>query len=283
MTQNERRSIPIWRKILFLIITLFIFAIQIAIFALMFQINYISFNWIIYLIIEVLALIVVNHIIHKPILTSYKLTWSIFILLVPLPFIFLYYLTHIGRRLPRKQQRKINEILSNYPSDHSVIESLEQVDTGAARQAKVIFANTKYKLYQNTKYTFFKDGADKFEDLLIELKKAERYIFIETFIMSDGYLLENLIPILEEKGRQGIQIKILYDDLGSKMTLKRKTIKRLTNIMNCEVANYNPIGLSINPAYNYRDHRKIIIIDGVIAYCGGDNLAEEYIHKKVLF
>lgn len=283
MTQNERRSIPIWRKILFLIITLIIFAIQITVFVFMFQINYISFNWIIYLIIEVLALIVVNHIIHKPILTSYKLTWSIFILLVPLPFIFLYYLTHMGRRLPRKQQRKINEILSHYPSDQSVIESLEQIDTGAARQAKVIFANTKYKLYQNTKYTFFKDGADKFEDLLIELKKAERYIFIETFIMSDGELLESLIPILEEKGRQGVQIKILYDDLGSKMTLKRKTIKRLTNIMNCEVANYNPIGLSINPAYNYRDHRKIVIIDGVIAYCGGDNLADEYIHKKVRF
>ena len=65
--------------------------------------------------------------------------------------------------------------------------------------------------------------------------------------------------------------------------LKQKTVKDLALIPNCEITNYNPLGLNINPAFNYRNHRKISIIEGRIAYCGGDNLADEYIHKKERF
>lgn len=284
MTQNERRSLPIWRKLLVLILTLFIFAAQISIFALMFEINYSSINWVIYAIIEVIAFILVVHIIHKPILTSYKLTWSILILIVPLPFTFLYYLTHNGRRLPRYKQKKINEVLARYHQEENhVIDELSAIDSEAARQARVIYSNNQFPLYKNTKYTFMADARDKFDDVLKEMKNAEKYIFIESFILSDGFLLSTLLPLLENKGKQGVEIKIIYDDLGSKMTLKNKTIKRITMIPNCQIVNYNPLGLSINPAYNYRDHRKIIIIDGKIAYCGGDNLADEYIHKKERF
>jgi cardiolipin synthase len=112
-----------------------------------------------------------------------------------------------------------------------------------------------------------------------ELKKAQKYIFIETFIISEGYLLDQLFEILKQKGEEGIEIKIIYDDLGSKRNLRSKTIKEITKIPNCKIVNYNPLGLNINPAFNYRNHRKISIIDGKIAYCGGDNLADEYIHK----
>lgn len=283
MTQNERRILPIWRKILVLLFTFIIFAIQISIFALMFQINYANLNWVFFSIIELIALIVVNHIIHKPILTSYKLTWSILIMAVPLPFIFLYYLTHNGRRLPRHKQKKIDEVLSQYQTENQLVSTLEQQDSVAAKLANVIYANTKFSPYQNTTFKFLKDGEDKFKDLLEELPKAERYVFIESFIISDGFLLDHLIPILESLGQNGVEIKIIYDDLGSKMTLKGKTIKRIMSIPNCQITNYNPLGLSINPAYNYRDHRKIIIIDGITAYCGGDNLADEYIHQKDRF
>lgn len=283
MTQNERRILPIWRKILVLLFALIVFAIQISIFAIMFQINYANLNWLIFAIIELIALIVVNHIIHKPILTNYKLTWAILIMAVPLPFMFLYYLTHNGRRLPRYKQRHIDHVLSQYHAENNLLVELESIDRGATKQANVIYANTKFPPYKNTKYTFINDGELKFKDLLVELKKAQHYVFIESFILSDGFLLSSLIPVLEELGQAGVEIKIIYDDLGSKMTLKNKTIKRITSIPNCQITNYNPLGLSINPAYNYRDHRKIIVIDGVLAYCGGDNLADEYIHKKDRF
>ncbi len=284
MTLNERNSVPIWKRLIILMITLLVFALQVALFALMFQINFSSdFNIIIYILIEVFAAAVVLHIIHKPMLTNYKLTWSILILIMPLPFSLLYWLNHRGRRLPKYKQRKMKSKYKNYAVENSLIETLNQLDAKAAKQARVVHSDTGYPVYRNTKYTFLPDGLVKFEDFIEEVSKAQKYIFIESFIMSNGYVLDQLLPILEQKGGQGVEIKIIYDDLGSKATLKSKTIKQFTKIPNCQIVNYNPLGLNINPAFNYRDHRKIIVIDGKIAYCGGDNLADEYIHKKERF
>lgn len=107
MTQNERRSLPIWKKLLTIILTLAVFTLQIALFALMFQINFdYQLNIIVYLLIEFGGFLVVLYIIHKPILTSYKLTWSILILLMPLPFTLFYILNSSSRRLPHRKQRK---------------------------------------------------------------------------------------------------------------------------------------------------------------------------------
>ncbi|MDE7263504.1 MAG: cardiolipin synthase [Anaeroplasmataceae bacterium] len=280
MTQNERRSLPIWKRIVIVIITLVVFALQISLFALLFQINFNNqLNIVLYIVIELVGFGVVMHIIHKPILTSYKLTWSILIMLMPLPFTLFYMLNAQSRRLPRHKQRKINAELNKYSTEENCIHELELLDSKAARYPKVL----NYPVYKNTIYTFLNDGRKKFDDLVMEIKKAKNFIFIETFILSDGYVLETILPILEQKGTEGVEIKIIYDDLGSKATLKNKSIKRITRIPHCQITNYNPLGLNINPAFNYRDHRKITIIDGKIAYCGGDNYADEYIHQKPRF
>lgn len=284
LTQNERRSLPIWKKIFTVLLTFIVFALQISLFALMFEINfYNQFNIVLYVIVEAIGFVLVMHIIHKPILTSYKLTWSILILILPLPFTLFYLLNSQSRRLPRHKQRKIKEEFKKYSVDNGVMEELAVLDAKAVRHVKVLHAGTGFPLYKNTRYTFLKDGRDKFDDLIEELKKASKFILIETFIMSDGYLLSQVLPILQKKGEEGVEIKIIYDDLGSRSTLKSKTVKQITKIPNCQITNYNPLGLNINPAFNYRDHRKIIIIDGRVAYCGGDNLADEYIHLKDRF
>lgn len=282
MTQNERRSLPVWKKILTLILTLFVFTLQITLFVLMFEINLNQqLNIALYLIIELIGFALVLHIIHKPILTSYKLTWSILILLLPLPFTLFYGLNSQSRRLPRRKQKLFDAEMQKYKIKSDVIQELELLDSKALRYVKVL--QDDYPVYKDTAYTFLSDGKIKYEDLLKELAKAEKFIFIETFILGDGELLTNVLSILERRGKEGVEIKILYDDLGSKATLKNKTIKRITNIPNCQIANYNPLGININPAFNYRDHRKITIIDGKVAYCGGDNFADEYIHAKDRF
>ncbi len=284
MTQNERRSIPIWKRIIIFIVTLVFFTLQITLFVVMFQLNFSGqINVVIYLLLELYALVIVLHIIHKPMSASYKMTWSILILLLPLPCSLLYWLNHRSRKLPKRKQMKINSALSAYHGDNRVIEELDEIDSKAAKHAKVVLSDTGYPAYKNTKYTFLEDGFVKFEDLIKELNRAEKYILIEMFIISDGFLLDEIMPILMRKGQDGVEIKIIYDDLGSKATLKNRTIKKFTNIPNCQIVNYNPLGLNINPAFNYRDHRKIIVIDGRVAYCGGDNLADEYIHKKERF
>ncbi|MBD5390836.1 hypothetical protein HDR67_02390, partial [bacterium] len=115
MTQNERRSLPIWKKIITLLLTLIVFAIQITLFVLLFEINFNQqLNIALYIMIELIGLAVVMHIIHKPILTSYKLTWSILILLMPLPFTLFYALNSQSRRLPRRKQRKFNAEMQKY-------------------------------------------------------------------------------------------------------------------------------------------------------------------------
>jgi cardiolipin synthase len=92
-----------------------------------------------------------------------------------------------------------------------------------------------------------------------------------------------ILPILEQKGKEGVEIKILYDEIGSLTSKNTDISKRLHNIPNCEIKVYGPLGFHFNPRVNYRDHRKITIIDGNIGYTGGDNIADEYIHLKERF
>lgn len=284
MTLNERMFLPIWKRIIIIVSTILIFTIQVALFVFVFQVN-LSFqvNTILYVLIEVMAVLIVLHIIHKPISASYKLTWCILILALPLPFSVLYYLNHRSRKLPKHKQKKIDEFLNAKRRPDVLISELASLHPTSAKHARVIYHDSGCPLYKNTKYSFLSDGYIKFQDLMIELERAEKYIFIECFIIAEGYLLKQILPLLEKKGREGVEIKIIYDDLGSKAVLKKTTIKEITKIPHCKIVNYNPLGLNINPAFNYRDHRKIIVIDGRIAYCGGDNLADEYIHKKQRF
>ena len=279
MTQNERISIPIWKRIIILVITLLVFAIQIMLFVFAFQLTYSEVNKIVYFLIEALAILLVIYIIHKPMITSYKLTWSILILVLPLPFSLLYYLNSSSKRLPKRKQNKFERNIHKIEYNEEQLKTLNNINYSLRKHVMVLQQNNNFEAFNDTKYTYFNDAELKHIDFMEELKKAQKYIFIETFIISEGYLLDQLFKILKQKGEEGIEIKIIYDDLGSKRNLRSKTIKEITKIPNCKIVNYNPLGLNINPAFNYRNHRKISIIDGKIAYCGGDNLADEYIHK----
>lgn len=280
MTQNERISLPFWKRIIILFITLLVFSVQIMLFVFAFQITYSNeLNKIAYILIETLGVVLVVHIIHQPMLTSYKLTWSILILLLPLPFSLLYYLNTSSKRLPKRKQNKFERNIHKIEYNEEQLSTLNSISYSLRKHVMVLQQNNNFEAFNDTKYVYFNDAEIKHRDFIESLKKAKKYIFIETFIISEGFLLNELLTILKQKGTEGVEIKIIYDDLGSKRNFGSKTIKEITQIPNCKIVNYNPLGLNINPAYNYRNHRKISIIDGQIAYCGGDNLADEYIHK----
>ena len=126
-------------------------------------------------------------------------------------------------------------------------------------------------------------SAITYQDMIEDIKNAKKYIFIEYFIISSGILLNSLIDVLEKKGKEGVEIRICYDDFGSKLGLKNKDLNRIKLIPNLEIVKFAPLGLTINISANYRDHRKTVIIDGKIAYVGGDNLADEYANYKTRF
>lgn len=285
MTQNERMSLPIWKKILLLIVSIIFFVIQITllIMAFDFSFSYTASNvkWIYFLTLGI-GFSFVLYILSKSISIHYKLTWSILILMFPLPFCMLYVLNGSSRHLSKRKMTKINTAIGKIRVNDA-FEELKETDAVGGNLVRVVQHSTFAPVYKDYSFKYFSDVYEKYLDMLEEIKKAKHYIFMEYFIIADGFLMNNLYPILEQKGKEGLQIKILYDDIGSKKVMSRSLLKKLSTIPNCKINNYEPLGLNVNFLVNYRDHRKILIIDGRVAYCGGDNLADEYIHKKERF
>jgi len=139
-----------------------------------------------------------------------------------------------------------------------------------------------YPVYANTRQEYFDSGEAFFHKVLEELEKAEHYIFLEFFILREGVMLNPIISILEKKAAQGLDVRVMYDDLGCFMTLPadfRETLER----MGIKCFLFNPFRPIISSLQNNRDHRKIISIDGKIAFTGGLNLADEYINAVERF
>ena len=282
MTENERLSLPIWKKLILFLITLIILALQLTIIFVMFW-GFIEtnkgFNFV-YFIVEGIAVIQVIYIIHKPMSTNYKLSWSICILVLPLPSMLLYYFNATSRRLSKRKKKKIHDTIRKM-ADNTEINSI--TDDTAYNLVNTVARQTYAPVYGNSQFTFFSDCYLKFEDMLEEMKKAEKQICMEYFIFSPGYLMSRVYEVLLDRGTRGVKIRIIYDDVGTKGALHRRLIKKLASIPNCEVFSFEPLGFNFNMLVNYRDHRKMLIIDNKVAYCGGDNMADEYIHKKERF
>lgn len=280
MLQNERVTTPIWKKIIYLILALIIFALQIAIYYFAFMGSFAG-SQALYVIGICLFVVAAIFIINNESSVSYKLTWIVLIAILPFFFTFLYIANYSAKIMPKRKRKKIEKLAKNNKNINYV--EYEGEDSYAKRLAKLVYTNSYYQIWNNTKVTFFKDASLKQHDMFDKIRQAKKYVFLEYFILSDGILLNELLNILEELGKKGIEIKIIYDDIGSKRALSKKTINRFVSIPNLKMAVYEPLGLNINPAINYRDHRKICIIDGIYSYCGGDNIADEYVHMKERF
>lgn len=280
MLQNERRTTPLWKKIIFFIFSLILISIQISIYALTI-IGDFQGSSIIYIIGIVLSIIVILYVINSDASASYKLTWVALIAFLPYFFIFLYFANYNAKILPKRKRKKLEKVLKEHYKETYM--SYPNEDIVTQKLAKLIHEDSYYPIYKDTEVKFYPDAALKHRAMLTDLKKAQKYVFMEYFILSDGKLLNEVLDVLTELGNRGVEIKIIYDDIGSKRSLSSKTITRFISIQNLKIAVYEPLGLNINPAINYRDHRKICVIDGLVTYCGGDNLADEYVHYEERF
>ena len=164
------------------------------------------------------------------------------------------------------------------PQDEELMGELHQEDTAAEKQANYLFNYGGYPVYKNTKTTYFPIGEDKFASMIEELEKAERFIFLEYFIVAEGKMWNTILDILERKVKQGVDVRLIYDDIGCLLTLPYKYNEELERRgIKCKVFNkFSPVW---SAKMNNRDHRKILVIDGHTAYTGGINLADEYINE----
>ncbi len=132
--------------------------------------------------------------------------------------------------------------------------------------------------YRNTRLEYFPSGAALFDDVLESLKSARSFIFIEYYAVADGVLLNRIWDVLEEKLKQGVKVKMLYDDVGSRAFSHR--MRKKMRAAGAEVRVFSRLLSRFTFAMNYRDHRKIIVVDGKTAYTGGSNIADEYVNEK---
>ncbi len=140
----------------------------------------------------------------------------------------------------------------------------------------------KFPTYQNTLMKYFPSANFLFEDIIANCRKAKNFIFIEFFIIGDGVLLERILDVLKQKAAEGVDVRIIYDSVGSARKLSGKTLKQIKD-MGIKICEFNRLLPIFSVGINFRDHRKIVVIDGEISYTGGSNLSDEYINEKLLY
>lgn len=234
------------------------------------------------IVLHILSILIVLNIVRTSRHLSSDLMWIILIMLFPVFGTFVYVLMLLSLLFGKtfrniiKEQKKAS---SNYIQDESIIDEIRNDNPDYVSQLAFLHEEG-FPIYRNTDFEYYAPCENGFNVMLEELKKAENYIFMEYFIIEEGFMFNSILSILEEKVKQGVEVRIMYDDMGSLGTLPASYAKQLEK-KGIKAVSFNRISPIINTIMNHRDHRKILIIDGKVAFSGGANLADEYINKKV--
>ena len=231
-------------------------------------------------VVSLFSLLVVLALYGMPTNSAMKMSWIILILVFPFFGVFLYLMIGANGAPPamRKRYERIDRILLPLlPKNDAELEELRQADEGAAGQCRYIRKYAGYPVYRDTAVVFYPDAADGFAAQLEELKKAEKFIFMEYHAIEDSKAFQPLHAVLRERAAAGVEVRIFYDYVGSMGFVGNSFAKRLAaDGIQCRV--FNPVLPVLNVFMNNRDHRKITVIDGKVGFVGGYNLADEYFH-----
>ncbi|MBO5231237.1 MAG: cardiolipin synthase [Clostridia bacterium] len=240
-------------------------------------------QWV-YIIFQVISFLTVARIVTKKANPSYKLMWIIFILLFPIVGGLSYLVWGGGRIFPhvKKRMRKFSEGAEPFlEQDPKVKNRLCYDDLHHSRQSTYLEKASGFPVYDNTECVYLSPGERALPVILRELEKAEKYIFIEFFILSEDSMWEPIHKILKEKVKKGVDVRVIFDDFGS-ITRQYKGFAKRLREEGIKVSVFNKISASVNIFQNNRNHRKIIVIDGKVAFTGGMNIADEYINAITL-
>lgn len=276
MKKNKGEN-NIINNIIKLLILLIGIIIQIVVFLFLYSAtNQLSnYGRIIFTVIQFLSVI---YIIYKDQNAAYKIVWIILLMFLPIAG-FVAYLLWGNNKSPKyikeeinKNDNKTKKILPQY---EEIIDDIKNLDR--KKEVKFLLNGTSYPIYNNKKIEYLKIGEEYYERLLKDLKEAKEYILIEYFIISDGKMWNEIYEILKEKRKQNVKIYIMFDALGS-LFKKPKYLKEQLEEANIDYLAFNPLTTFIRSYINYRDHRKIVVIDGKVGYTGGINIGDEYIN-----
>lgn len=232
----------------------------------------------IYIIFYVLSIIASLFILNRSFNPAYKISWIMLVLVIPIAG-YIFYLLFGSLRMSKNRKKLIKALdneLINEASKYK--DEIKLEDANLEKLATYINNTTGLQVQRNTMSKFLPSGEDFHKELLAELKKAEKFIFMEYFIIREGHMWESIKEVLIQKVQEGVDVRLIYDDFGSINKVSYKFKKELESA-GIKVVNFNPYRPRLTMIINYRDHRKITIIDGNVGFVGGANLADEYINR----
>lgn len=234
---------------------------------------------------RVLSIFIVLYLIWKPNNPAVKLAWIVPILIFPL-FGGILYLAFghviISRKL-RNSMRLSDEMMrDNMPDNENVMQKLEAENPAIANQSHYLHVFSGTPVWENTNTVYYPDGLSYWKQLLLDLETAQRFIFLEYFILGEGVMWNEILNILEKKVKQGVEVRLIYDDVGSVFKLPKGYDQKMEQ-KGIKCVAFNKLIPLMTIILNNRDHRKIVVIDGKIGYTGGINLADEYINYETVY
>ena len=224
----------------------------------------------------IVAIVAVLKLYSKHTNSAYKMPWIMLIMAMPVMGLSLYLLTQIAMS-PRGVQRRLCRIREKTGECLKGRQTSENLDRGQKNLARYLESCERSPVWGNTAAKYYGETLDALADMKADLEQAEKFIFMEYFILEDGAAFRQIREILERKAAQGVEVRLMYDDVGSIGKTNWRYAKELADC-GIRVQVFNPALPFLNLFLNNRDHRKITVIDGRVGYTGGYNLADEYFH-----
>ena len=282
-TVHDKRHRRINRKLNFnnsisrIIFVSFAILLEIAMAALMFTILSSYAEWVAILT-RIIAVLLIFAIFTENKNAAMKMPWIILISATPIIGVFIYLMLGFSATTPKMKRRYAEIQQQTYqflPDSTSLSDSLIDIDAHAANMSKYLYNYSGYPLYKNTDTVYYSDTNVALEEIKNSLRKAESFIFIEYFSIEMGHAFSEILDILTQKVEEGVEVRILYDDVGSARFINKAFAEQMNKLgIKCLI--FNPFTPVVNWYLNYRDHRKLIIIDGIVSFTGGCNLCDEY-------
>ena len=233
----------------------------------------------------ILSVSVIVYILNSPTNPNFKIAWIIPLMFFPVVGALFYVYVQLapGTRLIRRNIDRITEETKDVLSkDEELLEEIRGEDPQVARLASYVYNTTHLPIYKNSSAEYYPLGDEAFPEMVRQLEAAEHFIFMEYFIIEKGRVLDTIQEILERKVKEGVEVRFMYDGMVSLSQMPPDYSKELSKL-GIRSKQFSPIRPILSTSYNYRDHRKIMVIDGKIAFTGGINLADEYINEKERF
>ncbi|MBQ4012027.1 MAG: PLDc N-terminal domain-containing protein, partial [Erysipelotrichales bacterium] len=234
---------------------------------------------------QFISVLMIIYILNQDDNPNEKMSFIMFIALIPffgVPFYIIWRGKTVHEKYRLTLEKSHNQVKHLHMQDESVGNELRELDRKRYREAEYVYRESDFPVHKNTSTKYYPSAEALYEELLPALENAKHFIFMEFFIIAEGYMWGKVLSLLAEKQKQGVDVRVLYDGMCEISSLSFDYPKRMAQVgVRCK--DFSPVQPFLSTHYNYRDHRKIVVVDGKTAFTGGINLADEYINRAERF